>query len=318
MALLVDSDGVLWAGTRAAGLNQLDAATGTFRRFRHDPQDPASVSADGITAILEDSRGTLWIGTFGGGLNRFDSESGTFTRFRNDPNNPRSISNDRVLVLFEDSGGAIWAGTYGGGLNRLDPGTGEFTHIPAAPERPNGLSGNEIYMIREDARGDLWIAAKGAGLNRWAASDRDAGRQVFQRFTELDGLPSATIYSGVWDTSGVLWLSTAHGLSKLDIETLEFTNYDTSHGLQGDEFNLAAGFRAAGVAAGLKASGAPDVALVVVLHNAIRMGSAWPVPSLTLSLCVLGTLALSVALWHIANGRRRRVRGRYREGLNPL
>ena len=64
--------------------------------------------------------------------------------------------------------------------------------------------------------------------------------------------------------------------------------------------------------------GQPDVALVVVLHNAIRMGSAWPVPSLTLSLCVLGTLALSVALWHIANGRRRRVRGRYREGLNPL
>ena len=245
MALAVDSDGVLWAGTRAAGLNRLDAATGSFRRFRHDPQDPTSVSADGITSILEDSGGTLWVGTFGGGLNRFETETGTFTRFTNDPNDPRSISNDRVLVLFEDSAGAVWAGTYGGGLNRLDPETGQFTRIPAAPERPDGLSGNEIYMIQEDSRGDLWIAAKGAGLNRWLASDRAAGNQVFQRFTELDGLPSATIYSGVWDTSGLLWLSTAKGLSRFDINTLEFTNYDTSHGLQGDEFNLAAGHRAA-------------------------------------------------------------------------
>lgn len=62
----------------------------------------------------------------------------------------------------------------------------------------------------------------------------------------------------------------------------------------------------------------PDVALVVVLYDAIRMGSIWPMPSLMLTLCVLGTLALSVALWHIANGRRRRVRGCYREELNPL
>ena len=244
MALHVDSGGVLWAGTRAAGLNRLDATTGAVRRFRHDPQDSASISADGVTAILEDSGGSLWIATFGGGLNRFDSETETFTRFQHDPTDPESISNDRVLILFEDSAGAIWAGTYGGGLSRLEPETGKFSHVPAAPERPDGLSGNEIYMIQEDARGDLWIAAKGAGLNRWAASDRAAGKQVFQRFTELDGLPSATIYSGVWDTSGFLWMSSAHGLSKLDVDSLEITNYDTSHGLQGDEFNLSAGFRA--------------------------------------------------------------------------
>lgn len=61
----------------------------------------------------------------------------------------------------------------------------------------------------------------------------------------------------------------------------------------------------------------PDVALVVVLYDAIRTGSAWPMASLTLTLCVLGALALSAGLWRIADGRRRK-RGRYREGLNPL
>ncbi len=114
----------------------------------------------------------------------------------------------------------------------------------AETDRPDGLSGNEICMIQEDARGDLWIGVKGSGLNRWTRADREAGKASFQRFTELDGLPSATVYSGVWDEAGFLWLSSSRGLSRLDTETLEFKNYDTSHGLQGDEFNLTAGFRA--------------------------------------------------------------------------
>ena len=245
MALHVDRDGVLWAGTRATGLNRYDAVRGTFTRFRHDPEDSTSISSDSVTYILEDRNKALWIGTFGGGLNYFDREAQQFKSFRSDPNNSRSLSNDRILILYEDSAGTIWVGTYGGGLNRFDPTTGTFTHFRSDPGRADGLSGDEIYMIQEDIRGDLWIGVKGNGLNRWRRSDRDLGKASFQRFTELDGLPSSTTYGGVWDQAGYLWLSSARGLSRLDIESLEFRNYDTSHGLQGDEFNLSAVYRAA-------------------------------------------------------------------------
>ena len=245
MALLVDSRGVLWAGTRSAGLNRFDADSGEFERFRHDPQDPASISFDGITYLLEDDKGGLWVGTFGGGLNYFDRATQRFRHFRADPDNPDTLSSDRILTLHEDSDGALWVGTYGGGLNRLDRSSGAVTRIRAEPERRNGLSGDEIYMIQEDVNGDLWISAKGAGLNRWRSADRDTGNASFDRYSELDGLPSATIYSGVWDQQGYLWLSSSYGLSRLDIGTLEFRNFDPSHGLQGDEFNLSAGFAAA-------------------------------------------------------------------------
>jgi len=244
MTVYVDSEGVLWAGTRASGLNRYDAATGAFERFRHDPDDASSISHDGVTYILEDSRGDMWVATFGGGLNRFDRRTRQFTRFQHDPDDPQSLSNDRVLVLFEDSSGILWVGTYGGGLNRLDPASGRFTAYTADERRSDGLSGGMIFMITEDAHGDLWIGAKSAGLNRWRRADRETGNASFQRFSELDGLPSNTIYSGIWDDDGLLWMSTSRGVSVLDTGTLEFRNYDTSHGLQGDEFNLAAGLRA--------------------------------------------------------------------------
>ena len=244
MSLLTDHEGVLWAGTRAAGLNRYDESTNSFTRFRNDPDDPGSISADGITYIFEDSRNTLWVGTFGGGINAFDRDTQRFVHYRNDPNDLTTLSNDRVLNMFEDGRGDLWIGTYGGGLNRLDLATGKFTAYRADPDRPDGLSGDEIYMVQEDTWGDLWIGVKGRGLNLWRRADREAGREKFQRFNTRDGLPSSTIYAGIWDQSGQLWLSTGGGLSRLDIGSLEFQNYDTSHGLQDDEFNLSAGFRA--------------------------------------------------------------------------
>ena len=243
MALHVDSDGVLWAGTRAAGLNRYDVETGRFTRFQHDPADPGSISFDGVSYLYEDRDKGLWVATFGGGLNYFDRKTQSFRRFLHDAEDSLTLSNDRVLDLFEDSDGSMWVGTYGGGLNHLEPTSGTFTRYRADPNRPDGLSGDEIYLIREDTQGNLWIAAKGAGLNLWRREDREAGKAMFQRFGELEGLPSATIFSGIWDADGHLWLSTARGLSRFDAGTLKFRNFDASHGLQGDEFNWAAGLR---------------------------------------------------------------------------
>ena len=67
-ALVEDTLGTLWIGTDGGGLNALDPASGKILRFRHDPHDPASLSADTVYSLHVDVRGTLWIGTRGGGL----------------------------------------------------------------------------------------------------------------------------------------------------------------------------------------------------------------------------------------------------------
>ncbi len=244
MTVHFDSRGVLWAGTRSSGLNRFDPASGVFTRFRHDPEDQNSLGADGVTQVLEDRHGRIWVATFGGGISVFDRESQSFARYRHNPNDSHSLSSDRVLVLLEDADGMIWAGTYGAGLNCFDERTGQFTRFRADPARPDSLGSDEISMIRQDAAGDLWVGVKGIGLNRWRESDRKNGVESFQLYTELDGLPAATIYSGLVDGEGFLWMSTSRGLSRLDTSTMQFRNFDTSHGLQGDEFNLNAGLRA--------------------------------------------------------------------------
>ncbi|MDJ0916493.1 MAG: sigma 54-interacting transcriptional regulator [Woeseiaceae bacterium] len=241
MALLTDSTGTIWAGTRNAGLNRIDADGVT--RYVHDSADPTSLCADGVSYLIEDSgKAGLWVATFGGGLCYFDRSAGAFTGFRHDPEDSSSISSDRILHLFEDSSQTLWVGTFGGSLNRFDRANGNFERIEAEPRRNDGLSGNEIYLITEDPSGDLWIAAKGGGLNRWSKQDRDQGNVTFERFSEIDGLPNATIYSGTWDEQGNLWMSTGRGLSCLDVVTREFRNFTTDDGLQGNEFNFAAGY----------------------------------------------------------------------------
>ncbi len=242
MALHYDRAGNLWAGTRADGLNRIDGETGRIDHFVHDPDDPQSLSSNTIARIVEDKDGGIWIATFGGGLSYFDGER--FTQYRHDPDDPNTLSSDRILVLHQEANGGLWAGTYASGLNYLDPVTKEVTRYTADPADDRGLVDNGITMITENRAGDLWIGVKGGGLHVWRQADRSAGRAVFERYTEKDGLPDATIYSGQWDAAGRLWLSTGRGLSQVDTASMTFRNFDTSHGLQGDDFNLNAGFRA--------------------------------------------------------------------------
>jgi ligand-binding sensor domain-containing protein len=61
-------------------LNRYDATTEQFTHYRHDPDDPNTLSSDNVAALYQDRQGILWIGTDGGGLNSFDPTTETFTR----------------------------------------------------------------------------------------------------------------------------------------------------------------------------------------------------------------------------------------------
>ncbi|MEE8524834.1 MAG: two-component regulator propeller domain-containing protein, partial [Thermoanaerobaculia bacterium] len=92
----------MWFGTRY-GLSRYDGYR--FLIFRHDPDDPGSLSDDAITSILEARDGNLWVATDGGGLNLLDPVDHSFTRYRHHPADPASLSSDRVRVLLEDRRG---------------------------------------------------------------------------------------------------------------------------------------------------------------------------------------------------------------------
>ena len=63
----------------------------------------------------------------------------------------------------------------------------------------------------------------------------------FDSFTEKDGLANNVVYAVMADSiTRTLWLSTNNGISRFDLESEEFDNYDLRDGLQGNEFNQGA------------------------------------------------------------------------------
>ena len=153
-----DRDGMMWIGTEGGGLNKFDATTGTFTHYRHQPDNPNSLSSDTVIAIMQDQEGLLWIGTNGGGLNQLDPTTETFRRFLSDPADAASLSDNAVTTIFEDAEGILWVGTEKGGLNRFDRTTRAFTRYLPDPDNPNSLGELRVSSILEDERGLLWLS----------------------------------------------------------------------------------------------------------------------------------------------------------------
>lgn len=245
MSLLRDRAGHIWVGTMAGGLNRLDPATGRFERFASDPADPHGLPSDGVTALYEDPAGRIWIGAHNAGLCRYDAASKTFARYRSDPANRSSLSDDRVMSIAGDSSGTIWVGTEGGGINGLDPATGRFVRFAHDAADPASLASNVVWSILEGRDGTLWIGTQ-AGLSSWSRAHRRAGRGVFRSYTVKDGLPNDFVYAVLEDAGGALWMSTNRGIARFDPATDRFVSFDSSYGLQSNEFNFGAALKAPG------------------------------------------------------------------------
>lgn len=211
-AIYEDSFGNLWVGTEA-GLSVYNDEENSFIRFKHDPQNPISISDDRVqsNSIYEDKAHNLWIGTWDG-LNRIsnnrkinskNSNEIKFSTYKNDINLINSISDNRVISIYEDPASTndkivLWIGTVSGGLNRL------------VVSRNFQKNSEEIEITH---------------------------------FTERNGLPNNAIYSILGDDKGSVWLSTNNGLSKFNPDENSFRNYNESDGLQSDQFYWGAAFK---------------------------------------------------------------------------
>jgi len=217
-----DQTGFMWFITED-GINRFDGYN--FRIFKHNSEDPGSLSHNELKAICVDHLGSIWVGTFYQGLERFDRETERFTHFRHDPGNPRSLASDIVRTIVEDRKGEIWVGTTGGGLNRLNRSTGEFVHYRHDPGDPFSLSHDDVRALASDAAGALWAGTEGGGLNRM---DTASGR--FTRYLHEPGNPrslsSNDVRAVLQDRRGNLWIGTySGGLNRLDRGSTTFTHY---------------------------------------------------------------------------------------------
>ncbi len=154
-----DSGGRLWIGTDR-GLNLYDREKDSFRVWRHDPDDPATLSSDQVVVITEGRDGFLWIGTRNG-LNRLDPESGLVVRCLYDTGRDEPLFNNTTSVVFPHPDGSLWVGTTQDGLNIITHPCTDSMRIDYLISKP--LNPNEeptIYDVIRTSPGDMLVATE--------------------------------------------------------------------------------------------------------------------------------------------------------------
>ena len=151
-ALDRDSAGFIWIAS-TDGLARYDG--NGFRVWRHEANDPRSLTGNWVQIVHVDGRDRVWASSEFGGLSMLDGRRDGFRHWRK-ASTPGLGSDD--IFAIASRGDILWFGTGDAGLYRMsligDPATWK-------PERIEGLPSDTVINLDVDGRGRLWIATMG-------------------------------------------------------------------------------------------------------------------------------------------------------------
>lgn len=269
-SIVENSEDEFWIGTEGGGINIFNKKTGFFSYYKNNVNNLNSLSSNNVKSMLKDHNGNFWIGTHDGGLNFLDptKKPFKFEHFENTNSVKFNIRDYRILTIFEDRNYNIWIGTLTGGLIKYNIKTKEFIKLEndlksvTTIVQGNGLdeiivggskgiekvniSTNEMNPINYSAKESslnksvnciyidndvFWIGTEGQGLYEY-----NTLTNTTEKYGISDGLPNEVVY-GILPYNKSLWISTNGGISKFNLQSKNFKNFDESDGLQGNEFN---------------------------------------------------------------------------------
>ncbi|MFD0764294.1 two-component regulator propeller domain-containing protein [Mucilaginibacter lutimaris] len=223
--IIQDSRGFMWIGTRD-GLNRYDGYK--FTTYRHDEQDPASLSSSMASDIVEDKEGNIWIATIIG-LNKLERKTGRIIQYRHDDKNANTISNNILNKLVVDEKGNLWIASQGG-LDYLDTRTNKIKHYRHADNNPGSLIDNNVSYVYMDAAHNIWVGTFTGGLQIL-----NKGTGVFKTFrhddNSLRSISSNNISCIFEDEKHRMWIGTQDaGLNLFDDKSNTFKQYKSVPG----------------------------------------------------------------------------------------
>lgn len=265
----------LWIGTEGGGLNYWQRANKQFTHYTHKQSDARSLGSNLVKIVYRGRNKRIWVGTHGGGLNAFKPDSKNFSRFMwkdhatigseitsllHDRNGQFWVGTETVgiqlfklqdtslipltkhpiisatqrqaiLSIFENTDGQIWIG--GPNLFKIVRGNNVQTPNLWAKDTPFCI--NSFF---QDATGNVWLATTDHGLIQ---CDRQGN--IKAAFTKRNGLSSNHVLGVLAENNQLLWISTANGLSRFDLQKKTFNTYNESDGLAGNVFNNNAYFK---------------------------------------------------------------------------
>lgn len=210
--IIQDDDGFMWLGAQH-GINRFDGYT--FQVFKHDRDDPDSLSGVYIYSTFKDRDGTIWIGT-DQLLDAFDRKTGKFKHYVLDASTPT------VLQISQDRSGFLWLAT-SQGLYRLNIATGDVKRFGQMAGNDDGLSTDDIKSTATDREGVFWVAT-GNGLEAFDPESGKVSRRIPLRI-------EAREFQFFEDSKGLFWIlwGSGSGLALYDrasntVKKISFSN----------------------------------------------------------------------------------------------
>ncbi|TXD46757.1 hybrid sensor histidine kinase/response regulator transcription factor [Polaribacter sp. IC073] len=229
-SLIKTKKGNFWIGTHDGGLNFLNPKKKpyTFLKYRSDSNDSTSLSSDRIISLFEDDKENIWVGTSGGGLNMLNVKENSFLRIEE----ATSFIGDFVYNISETNDKEVLLISGNEGLAKININSKKITSI-AYQKKSEELENAAITLCAyEDEFNNIWIGTEGDGVFYYNTKTQNS-----IRYGTKDGLPNQVIYSILPDDYNNLWFSTNKGISRLNLNTCQFKNFDVSDGLISNEFN---------------------------------------------------------------------------------
>ncbi|GGK64882.1 two-component regulator propeller domain-containing protein [Rufibacter glacialis] len=149
-AIAQDQQGNLWIGGDL-GVEVLHVASNKVVHFQNDPENPESLSSNGIISIFRDSRQNMWVGTTEG-LNLYDLKSNSFRLFTKE----NGLADNIILNILEDRHHDLWVSTPSG-ISKLEisgRSAREISFVTRTYDEFDGLQGkafneNAAYLTRK-------------------------------------------------------------------------------------------------------------------------------------------------------------------------
>lgn len=215
-----DRTGTMWIGMED-GLVRISRIGSGITTWRHDPNNPTTLSDLRIRSVLRSRQGALWVST-DYGLNRYDEATGGWKRFFAGDTTRGALPNSTVNVIYQDTDGTMFFGT-NGGLVAYDERRGRF-YDPLPRLRQLDGARPIVWSILRDRKGLLWIGTRYEGLAQCGADGN-----LIQWFRHDPNDHKSLLASGVWsmleDRRGNIWASTDEGLCRFIPEEKAFRRY---------------------------------------------------------------------------------------------
>lgn len=231
-----DQTGDLWFTIGDRQVYKLNLNTHQITSFRLPDPLFKLPNFETMLSLSTDPEGHLWVISNSAIMWLEQGEWHLFPFFQR---NITSVSNqsigryERIIQAVVDQQ-YLWIATDSNGLYRINRQTGQSVVYRNNPRKPGTLSGNQIFCLFQDPDDSniLWIGTFGNGLCRF---DKRTG--ICKRFTTQQGLPNNVVYSALSDRQGFLWIGTNKGLSRMNKQTFQITNFTQDDGLLENEFN---------------------------------------------------------------------------------